>query len=73
MKHKLLLFLIVLTVTGCSLDELRHEISPSSGRASSSGAEKYTLTELRPNDGNNSGTISQPAKRIFRFFNIIRL
>lgn len=27
----------------------------------------YTLTELRPNDGNNYGTIVQPAKRIFRF------
>ncbi len=36
--------------------------------ASSSGAKKYTLTELRPNDGNNSGTISQPVKRILRFF-----
>lgn len=41
--------------------------------ASSSGAKKYTLTELRPNDGDNSGTITQPAKRIFRFFKIIRL
>ena len=33
----------------------------------------YTLTELRPNDGNNSGTIVQPAKRMFRLFNFIRL
>ena len=39
--------------------------------AGSSGAKNYTLTELRPNDGDNSGTISQPAKRIFRFFKII--
>ena len=31
----------------------------------------YTLTELRPNDGDNSGTIVQPAKRIFRFFKMI--
>ena len=36
--------------------------------AGSSGAKKYTLTELRPNDGDNSGTMSQPEKRIFRFF-----
>lgn len=34
------------------------------------GPNTYTLTELRPNDGDNSGTITQPALRIFRFFKI---
>ena len=34
------------------------------------GPNTYTLTELRPNDGDNSGTITQPAMRIFRFFKI---
>lgn len=33
----------------------------------------YTLTELRPNDGNNTETIVQPAKRIFKFYKRIWL
>ena len=33
----------------------------------------YTLTELRPNDGDNTGTVIQPAKRISRFLKMIRL
>ena len=33
MKHKLLLLLIVLSITGCSLQELRHEERPTTSRA----------------------------------------
>ena len=33
----------------------------------------YTLTELRPNDGDYTGTIEQPAKRILRFLKMMRL
>ena len=33
MKYKLLLFLIVLSITGCSLQELRHEDRPAASRA----------------------------------------
>ena len=37
------------------------------------GPNTYTLTELRPNDGDDTGTIQQPAKRILRFFKMIGL
>ena len=33
MKHKLLLFLTILSITGCSLQELRHEDRPTTSRA----------------------------------------
>ena len=33
MKHKLLLFLAVISITGCSLQELRHEDRPAASRA----------------------------------------
>ena len=33
MKHKLLLLLMVLSITGCSLQELRHEDRPAASRA----------------------------------------
>ena len=32
------------------------------------GPNTYILTEVRPNDGDTSGTISQPAKRRFWFY-----
>ena len=37
------------------------------------GHNVYTLTELRPNDGDNTGTITQPAKQIIRFLKRIWL
>ena len=33
MKHKLLLFLAVLSITGCSLQELRQDGRPAASRA----------------------------------------
>ena len=33
MKHKLLLLLMALSITGCSLQELRHEDRPAASRA----------------------------------------